>query len=220
VTHDLYIADVGQNAWEEIGFQPAASAGGVNYGWRCMEGNHCTGLTGCTCNSPALTLPIHEYGHALGCSISGGYVYRGCAIPDLRGTYFFADYCSNTIWSFRYNGLTMTNFLNRTTELDPAGALAISSITSFGEDARGELYVCDQGGEVYRILPNGPVDPPTPHDYDNDGDVDLFDAARFVACHADPGMLFGDCLCDVFDSDGDGDVDVADYAAFQVAFTG
>ena len=84
-TGDLYIGDVGQGAREEVDFQPAASAGGENYGWRCMEGTRCTGLTGCTCNDPALTLPIHEYSHAFGCSITGGYVYRGVAIPAAPG---------------------------------------------------------------------------------------------------------------------------------------
>jgi glucose/arabinose dehydrogenase len=219
VTHDFYIGDVGQGAWEEIDFQPAASAGGENYGWRCMEGLHCTGLSGCTCNAPALTLPIHEFSHGAGnCSVTGGYVYRGCAIPDLRGTYFFADYCSAQIWSFRYYGAVPTGFTIRTVELDPPGAMTIASITSFGEDRRGELYICDQGGEVFRIIPNGPVDPPTPQDYDNDGDVDLFDAAAFVSCQTGPGVAFDNCLCDVFDADGDGDTDLADFAPFQLAF--
>jgi glucose/arabinose dehydrogenase len=152
-TGDLYIGDVGQNAWEEVDFQPASSTGGENYGWRCMEGFHCTGLSGCTCNAPNLVLPIQEYGHVSGnCSITGGYVYRGGAIPALQGTYFYADYCSSQIWSFKYVGGQVTAFTNRTTELDPAGALAINNVTSFGEDANGEMYIVDQsGGEIYRI---------------------------------------------------------------------
>jgi len=91
LTGDLYIGDVGQNAWEEIDFQPASSAGGENYGWRCMEGFNCTGNSGCDCNGTTLTPPIHEYGHNLGCSVTGGIVYRG-PINSLSGTYFFGDY--------------------------------------------------------------------------------------------------------------------------------
>lgn len=104
-TGDLFIADVGQDDWEEINLQPADSLGGENYGWRCMEGAHCTDLSGCTCFAPELTLPIYEYSHGgspFRCSITGGYVYRGCAIPSLHGHYFFADYCADQIWSFAY----------------------------------------------------------------------------------------------------------------------
>jgi hypothetical protein len=151
LTGDLYIGDVGQGSREEVDFQLASSAGGENYGWRCMEGNNCTGLSGCTCRDASLTLPIHEYTHAGGnCSITGGYVYRGSAIPCLQGTYFFADYCSNQIWSLRYDGAVVTELTNRTADLDPP-SFAINSITSFGEDANGELYICDRGGEVFKI---------------------------------------------------------------------
>lgn len=154
LTHDLWIGDVGQNAWEEIDFQPASSRGGQNYGWRCMEGNHCTNLSGCTCNAPNLVRPIHEYGHAVGLSITGGYVYRGCAIPDFQGVYFFAEYQTNHIWTLRYNGTTVTDLVERTVELDPAGALNCTTVASFGEDAFGELYMTDySGGEVFKIVP-------------------------------------------------------------------
>ncbi len=159
LTGDLYIGEVGQNAWEEVDFQPANSTGGENYGWRCMEGFHCTGLSGCTCNSPTLTLPIQEYSHSDGCSITGGFVYRGCAIPEYLGLYFFADYCSDSIWTFRYANGTVSEFTNRTAELDPPGALNIGDISSFGEDAYGELYICDLvGGEVFKIVPNAITD--------------------------------------------------------------
>ncbi|HKE00029.1 MAG TPA: PQQ-dependent sugar dehydrogenase [Planctomycetota bacterium] len=155
LTGDFWIADVGQGAHEEIDFQPASFDGLRNYGWRCMEGFSCTGLSGCTCNDASLTLPIFDYGHTGGnCSITGGNVYRGAAIPDLSGTYFFADYCSNQIWSLKYDGTNVTDFTNRTAELDPPGALSIVSITSFGQDSNGETYICDQnGGEVYQIVP-------------------------------------------------------------------
>lgn len=152
-TGDLWIGDVGQNAWEEINFQPAASPGGENYGWRCMEGTHCTGLSGCTCDDPELTMPVHEFSHSDGCSITGGIVYRGAAIPHLRGTYFFSDFCSARLWTFRYDGTNVTEFADRTDEIAPTGGGSIGSVSSFGEDANGELYICDLGGELYRLLP-------------------------------------------------------------------
>lgn len=161
-TGDLFIADVGQDAVEEVNFQPAgpvASVRGRNYGWRCMEGTNCTGLSGCTCNGPTLTLPIHTYTHGAGrCSITGGYVYRGCAMPDMNGLYFYADYCTAQIWSFRYSTMSgVSQFTDRTAELDPP-SFAINLITSFGEDANGELYICDRGGEVFKIVPAAPID--------------------------------------------------------------
>ena len=150
---DMYMADVGQFAIEEVNFEPAGM-GARNYGWRCMEGLSCTGLSGCTCNGPELTLPVRDYGHNGGnCSVTGGFVYRGCAIPDLAGTYFFADYCSGRIWSFEISGGAAVNFTNRTTELAPAVG-AINQITSFGTDALGEIYILDQGGEIYKIVPD------------------------------------------------------------------
>ena len=98
---DLYIADVGQNAVEEVNYEPSSAAGGRNYGWRCTEGTSCTGLTGCTCNGTTLTAPVRTYAHnaAGGFSITGGNVYRGCAMPDMQGIYFYADYSSNNSWS-------------------------------------------------------------------------------------------------------------------------
>ncbi|MFN0009481.1 MAG: PQQ-dependent sugar dehydrogenase [Planctomycetota bacterium] len=157
-TGDLYIGDVGQNAVEEISFQPAG-VGNLNYGWRCMEGGNCTGLSGCTCGSAALTAPIRVYPHAGGaCSVTGGYVYRGTAICGLQGTYFYADYCNNQITSFRYVGGVVSAATNRTAELAPGGGLAINNVTSFGEDDSGEMYICDQGGEVFKIVPSALVD--------------------------------------------------------------
>jgi len=155
-TGQLYIADVGQNAWEEINVEPANTSG-RNYGWRCTEGNNCTGLSGCTCGSGALTGPVHVYNHSAGISISGGYVYRGSAICGLAGTYFFADYGTAAIWSFRYAGANNPPITNRTGELAPGGGLTINQITSFGTDGLGEIYICKRGsgsnGEVYKIVP-------------------------------------------------------------------
>jgi glucose/arabinose dehydrogenase len=157
-TGDLYIGDVGQNQWEEVSYQSGASTGGENYGWRLMEGDHCFNPSS-NCDPGGLTYPIHEYSHNNGCSITGGYVYRGCAIPDLQGTYFFADYCDASIWTFKYDGTNLTDFMDRTTELDPVGSLDIGGISSFGEDARGELYICDlSDGEMFKIVAVNPVD--------------------------------------------------------------
>lgn len=161
-TGDLYIGDVGQNSIEEIDFVAAGTAitPVPNFGWRCMEGNNCTGLTGCTCLDASLTNPIHTYNHSLGrCSVTGGYVYRGCAIPALNGSYFFADYCGAQIYSFAYSGSGPAPApTDRTAQLAPGGGLSIATITSFGEDAHGELYICDQGGEVFKIVPTSLTD--------------------------------------------------------------
>ena len=157
LTGDMFIGDVGQDDWEEINFEAAGGTGGENYGWRCMEGAHCTGLSGCVCNSPALTLPIHEYSHSGGpCfSITGGYVYRGCAIPSLHGTYFFSDYCLDFVRSFRYVGGAVTELQDRTAELQPPpGQGSLSGIASFGEDATGEMYIVSLLGNVYKIVPD------------------------------------------------------------------
>ncbi len=157
-TGDLWIADVGQDKWEEIDFEPAGS-GGQNYGWRIMEGNHCFNPA-TNCNQTGLILPVYEYSHGgapFRCSVSGGVVYRGRAMADMHARYFFSDYCSGQTWSFRLSGgTTVVDFVEHTTELDPPGSPTLGSIVSFGEDADGEMYVVDQaGGDVYRIVPAG-----------------------------------------------------------------
>ena len=99
-TGDLFIGDVGQDAWEEVDFQPAGAAGGANYGWRVTEGNHCFNpATGCS--FAGITPPVAEYSHASGCSITGGFVYRGRDFARLSGIYFYADYCSGRVWGLR-----------------------------------------------------------------------------------------------------------------------
>ena len=160
-TGDMWIADVGQGAREEINFTPFGSAGGENYGWKMMEGLNCFSTSGCgafgvqPCNSPLLTDPIYQYTHGGGrCSITGGYVYRGCAIPDLQGTYFFADYCSDDIWSIEFDGSSVQNFTNRTAELAPGGGQSILSISSFGQTEDGEVYIVELGGQVWKIVPD------------------------------------------------------------------
>jgi glucose/arabinose dehydrogenase len=166
LTGDLYIGDVGQGSWEELNFQPASSPGGENYGWKCYEGN--APYSPSFCSDPnTLTFPFLVYGHsqsvpptnAQGCSVTGGVVYRGCTIPSLDGTYFFADFCSSWIYSLRYDGSTVSEVTNRTAELAPSGGGFINSIASFGEDAYGEVYICDLGGEIFKIIPVGPITP-------------------------------------------------------------
>jgi glucose/arabinose dehydrogenase len=144
-THDLYIGDAGQDAVEEIDYQPAASKGGQNYGWAIYEGNTCY-AGGSACSTGGLTAPIATYTHVDGnCVIVGGYVYRGQKYPSLTGAYFYGDDCSGRIWSFpaadaRDGHVTARQILD--TSL---------SISSFGEDASGELYMVSLDGSISRI---------------------------------------------------------------------
>jgi len=147
LTGDLYIGDVGQGVAEEVSVQPGTSGGGENFGWSRMEGSQCfRPATGCS--SAGLVRPAYEYGHEDGCSVTGGYVYRGTAIQDLVGRYLFADYCGGWIRSFVLDGDQARDVRDHTADLDAAG-----SIVSFGEDAAGELYVVVHEGEIYRIVP-------------------------------------------------------------------
>lgn len=141
VAGQLYVADVGQNQWEEI-HVVAASRPGVNYGWRILEGNQCYGAS--TCNSQGLERPVVEYSHNDGCSVTGGTPYRGVRIPGIVGHYFYSDYCAGFLRSFRYaNGQAVDQ---RSWDVGSLG-----SVLSFGEDAAGELYVLSANGRVYRL---------------------------------------------------------------------
>jgi glucose/arabinose dehydrogenase len=153
VTHDLYIADVGQSSREEVDVQPATSAGGENYGWNIMEGTICYPPPTTGCSQAGLVPPVVDYvTHSAGtCSITGGYVYRGTRLPILAGRYFYGDYCSGRVSSFRYSNGAVTEQHDYTPEFGVLG-----NITSFGEDSAGELYVVTQGGNVYRIVPAVP----------------------------------------------------------------
>ena len=146
VTGDLYIADVGQNEREEINVATRATGGGrgANYGWSIMEGAACFADT--DCDRTNLTLPLTEYTHAEGCSVTGGFVYRGAAIPERAGHYFYADYCEGWVRSFRLSGGEVADE-REWPELAPGG-----QVPGFGEDASGELYVLDASGTVYRIV--------------------------------------------------------------------
>jgi glucose/arabinose dehydrogenase len=147
-TGDLYIGDVGQNAVEEIDVDPGSRRGGLNYGWRITEGSRCFNPSS-GCDTSGITMPIYEYSHGDGCSVTGGVVYRGCRVPALAGTYFFADYCSAFVRSLRFASGQATEFRDWT-----SGLRGIESPTSFGLDAAGELYVVDQDGEIYRLEPS------------------------------------------------------------------
>jgi cysteine-rich repeat protein len=156
-TGDLFIADVGQGNVEEIDFQPASSSGNENYGWDVFEGASCFEPTppaqSCPDRTP-YTFPVLEYDHDEGCSVTGGYVYRGCALPDLHGTYFYSDFCTSFVRTFRgITGDVAQDRRDRSAELDPPGTRALNNVVSFGEDARGEMYVVDRDGELYRIVP-------------------------------------------------------------------
>ncbi len=142
-TGDMYIGDVGQNQYEEIDFEPAGAPGGLNYGWRLMEGSHCFNPSDCDPASLDVILPIAEYDHSQGCSVTGGYVYRGSRFPDLTGLYLYGDYCSGLIWGLRRQADGSWS----QAELLQSGLI----ISSFGQDQAGELYVVDYGGELFQV---------------------------------------------------------------------
>lgn len=138
---NLYIADVGQNKYEEIHFEPKGSKGGKNYGWNIMEGLHCFKTENCSRNG--LSLPVAVYDHDSGCSITGGMVYRGIMFPQLQGIYFYGDFCSGRVWGLKQSG---EEWMNK--ELKNSGL----SISTFGEDEEGEIHIADYGkGNIYRI---------------------------------------------------------------------
>ena len=145
-TADLYIADVGQGALEEIDFQPADASAGLNYGWSLMEGTSCYDDRNCA-NRTGLVKPVFEYGRSDGVSVSGGYVYRGARFPFLNGIYIFGDYGSGQTWGMRRNGTTWET----TKFVDTA-----FPIVGFGEDEDGEQYMVSHNGRILRLA----ADPP------------------------------------------------------------
>ena len=148
LTGDLWIADVGQNVWEEIDFE-VAGQGGLNYGWRIMEGNHCYNPSS-GCNMNGLVLPIHEFQHTLGrCSVTGGVVFRGRSMANMHGRYFFSDYCGGQSYSIRQVGGVQADFVDHTSDLNGLG-----NIIGWGEDADHEAYICNTS-TVYRVVPSG-----------------------------------------------------------------
>ena len=143
----LYIADVGQDSYEEVDVELSGGVGRVNYGWNVMEGLHCYNAT--SCNTAGLTQPVLEYPHTSGaCAIIGGYVYHGKLVPMLTGEYLYADLCTGFVRSFQYASGRAGNLLDWSTQLSTG-----TNVSSFGEDGRGEVYIINLGGNVYRIVP-------------------------------------------------------------------
>ena len=141
-TGDLYVGDVGQDAWEEIDYRPRSNVN-ANFGWSRYEGHHDYN-TGVALQGPfPLVFPIAEYSHSQGCAVMGGYVYRGFQVFSARGRYFYADFCNGTFWSFMVANGQMSGFRRET--------FHVTNPTSFGEDSRGELYVVDLAGQVYKL---------------------------------------------------------------------
>ncbi len=204
-TGDLWIADVGQNAREEVNFQPAGDPGGQHYGWRCREGTIATpGVAGCPTSNPLWVDPVHDYPRSLGCSITGGYAYRGCELgEEYEGKYFFSDYCTGTIWT-----LDPEDGFSRTTVFDTS-----FSVSSFGEDENGELYIASLfTGAIYKLVLTNPdpenCEPDLPGCNAADlaepfGEIDVFDLLAFIDAYtnqdaaADLAEPFGEI--DVFD---------------------
>jgi glucose/arabinose dehydrogenase len=147
-TDDLYVGDVGQGQVEEVDVETAPRHGGQNYGWNITEGSDCY-QPSVGCVRSGITFPVVEYRHSDGCAVTGGVVYRGCRLPGYSGVYFYGDFCSAFIRSFKLvNG-------QATDQRDWTAALGsgVNSITSFGVDAEGEVYVVDRDGEIYKIVP-------------------------------------------------------------------
>ena len=141
-TDDLWIADVGQDGREEVNVERAGAGGGLNYGWNIMEGRAC--FLEEDCDRDALVLPVAEYAHEFGCSITGGHVYRGRRFPQIEGGYYFSDYCSGRVWVIDAS----MDRRQRPVELLATGL----QVASFGEDESGEIYVTDAGsGTIYRL---------------------------------------------------------------------
>jgi hypothetical protein len=174
VNMELYIADVGQVTFEEINVIAADSAG-VNYGWKVMEGNDCYDpdpidvdcpSSTASCNSADYTAPVYEYSHGLGCSVTGGFVYRGSIYPNMVGYYMFIDYCTSRIWSLISDG--DGGWLTNEQTLGGYG-----NITSFGLAEDGEIYAAEDGNSIYHLIDNSVVP------------IDLFD---FVGTEKDEGI--------------------------------
>jgi glucose/arabinose dehydrogenase len=161
-TGEMYIADVGQQTWEEIDYEPAGFPGGRNYGWDLVEGFHCyEPMINCDDGDPVLTYPIHEYSSGAGsgnCSVTGGVVYRGTDFPSLVGRYFFGDYCSARVWSMLVSGGAVADTVNHSSQLSPSlDGFTVNEIVGICEDNDGELYLIDRGvqtppGSIFKVV--------------------------------------------------------------------
>ncbi len=153
---DLYIGDVGQDTLEEIDVQPGSSTGGENYGWDIFEGTSCLndrrGPSSCPHSDEGLVRPVIEYGRSDGVSVTGGIVYRGCSLPALRGQYFYSDFGVYWVRTFVYSNGEATQRMERTDEIAVSAGRRIRFVASYGEDARGELYIVDRAGAVFQLV--------------------------------------------------------------------
>lgn len=212
LTGDLWIADVGQNAREEVNFQPAGDPGGQHYGWRCREGTIPTpGISGCPTSNPLWVDPVHDYPHSQGRSITGGYAYRGCELGEAyQGLYFFSDYVSGSVWY-----LDPDDNFSRTTLLTTN-----LRVSSFGEDENGEIYIADLfTGNLRKLVLVNPdpsnCEPPFPGCNAADlaepyGVLNFFDLAAYLDLYND-----GDLAADFT---GDGQLNFFDLAAYLDIF--
>ncbi len=211
-TGDLYVADVGQDAQEEVDFKSGAAVGGQNYGWDCREGTGSSGAANSFCgdidcsNSASFVDPIHAYSHInwpFGvnvCSVISGTIYRGCALPNETGNYFFIDYCDSIWRSMKYDGVSVSDFQNRSADFAPDLG-SISTVTGAGEDAWGEMYfVEDFSGEVFKV---DSIVPRKHEDVTCDLLVNVFDLLDLLSawgpCIGCPEDVNGDDVVDVFD---------------------
>ncbi len=207
VTGKLWIGDVGGTVREEIDVIDPLTDATKNYGWNCVEGTLCTSNSNCSCPSASITAPLYDYTHTTGLCITGGSVYRGCAVPALVGQYLYADYQNNKAW--RMNLSTGSPVVTDiTTQLAPVGG-----ITCIGEDARGELYVVNHTSGTVRKITSNPAPPDgdgdgIPNscelriaDIDNNGVVNAADLASLLAAWNEPGAT---------DINSDGRTDAAD----------
>ena len=250
LTHEKYIADVGQDRWEELNIEPPDSTGGNNYGWRRKEATQCF-IPSDNCDlQTELIEPVFQYGrssnannpHACpsksirGCAMIGGFVYRGSNIPALYGRYLFAEHCRHEIYSLRFDKGVLTECSEHTDALRNVDGRQVRNISAFGEDDDGELYICDRtDGELFKIVPLRP---------DNDDDTwpDVFDNCPSVPnvdqadedddgvgdacdqCPATPSNAdvdeFGCSATTAGDFNGDGDVDQSDFGFLQDCFSG
>jgi glucose/arabinose dehydrogenase len=220
VTGDLWIGDVGQGAREEIDFQAGGSAGGAFYGWRCIEGTVPTNYAGCTAPLPPSVPPILDIprsgAQVTSNSITGGYVYRGCAMPSLRGHYFFGDW-TGKLWTAAKAPTSLTDIVTRSAEILPAGVTSLS-IVSFGEDAAGELYFThwnSTAGGVYKLEPRAPDGP----DCNANGKSDACDIVTGASRDANGNGVPDECEpgC-IADFNGVGGVSVQDLFDFLDAY--
>lgn len=185
-TGSLFVGDVGSLDREEVDHVPPG--GGINLGWDCQEATLCSFEAGCNpCPDVAFTPPIHEYDHNVGCAIVGGPAYRGAALPGLDGRVFFADYCVGRIWSLAFDGTAASDLVDHTAELRPPDGFGL--LTSFGQDAEGELYLTSFfPGVVRKIVPAD-----TAPDCDLDGVPDASELVAGTAFDVNENDIPDDC---------------------------